>query len=166
MKKTRYTSKAAQQREGANTVGVPCAATGTTLAPPATTTIAMDTVNIIHTTAEMEVTELTTVTVIIPASNLITTGTTAADTTTMKRTTCTILTSTARIVTVPTTAKATTPAPSVTTTIMAAVDTRAMKKNIDVGTMNTMGPIARMSMADTTTITLEQRPADMRQTTP
>ena len=41
-----------------------------------------------------------------------------------------------------------------------------MKKIIDVGTMNTMGPIARMSMADTTTITSGQRPADMKQTTP
>merc|ERR1711982_273449 len=43
---------------------------------------------------------------------------------------------------------------------MAAADTRAMTKNIDVGTN------ARMSMADTTTITTARRPADMRRPTP
>ena len=85
MKNSRQTSKAALQREGANTVGVPCTTTGTTLAPPTTTTIAMDTVNTTHTTAETEVTERTTATVTTPASNLITMGTTAADTTSKKQ---------------------------------------------------------------------------------
>ena len=166
MKKSRYTSTAALQREGANTVGVPCAATGKTLAPPTTNTIAMDATNIIHTTAETEVTEITTATVTTPTSNLRTTGTTAADTTSMKQTMDIILTITAKMVTDTTTAKANTPAPALPTIIMAAADTRAKKKIIDVGTMNTMGPIARMSMADTTMVTSEQRPADMKLSTP
>ena len=113
----------------------------------------MDTVNTTHTTAETEVTERTT-------------ATTAADTTSMKQTMNTILTITARMVTETTTAKASTPAPALKTIMMAAADTRAMKTNIDVGTANTMETIARMSMADTTTITSEQIPADMKQTTP
>merc|ERR1711862_41203 len=95
-----------------------------------------------------------------------TTGTTAADTTSIRQTMDIILTITTRTVTETTTAKASTPAPALPTIMMAAADTRAMKKNIDVGTMNMMGPIARMSMADTTTITSERRPADMKQTTP
>ena len=52
MKEQEHTSAAARQQEGANTVGVPCAATGTTLAPPTKTIIAME--QIIHTTAETE----------------------------------------------------------------------------------------------------------------
>merc|ERR1711982_294610 len=59
-----------------------------------------------------------------------------------------------------TTAKASTPAPALKTIMMAAADTRAMTKNIDVGTN------ARMSMADTTTITTARRPADMKRPTP
>ena len=78
MKEQEHTSAAAQQQEGANTVGVPGAATGTTLAPPTRTIIAME--QTIHTTAETEVTETTTATVTTPASNLMTIGTTAADT--------------------------------------------------------------------------------------
>merc|ERR1711862_972284 len=58
-----------------------------------------------------------------------------------------------------TTAKASTPAPALKTIMMAAADTRAMTTNIDVGTN------ARMSMADTTTITTARRPADMKRPT-
>ena len=167
MKTSRHTSTAALQQEGANTVGVPCAATGKTLAPPTTNTIAMDATNIIHTTAETEVTELTTAMVITPTSNLRTTGTTAADTTSMKQTMDIILTITARMGTETITARASTPVPALKTIMMAAADTRAMKLNMDVIAIPTMEvTIARPSMADTTTITLEQRPADMRQTTP
>ena len=133
-------------------MGVPSTATGTTLAPPTTTTIAMDTVNITHTTAETEVTELTTATVTTPESNLITTDMTAADTTTMKRTTCTIYTITAMMVRVPTTVKAIAPAPALTTTMMAAADTQAMKRNMDVIRIPTVETIVRQSMADTTMI--------------
>merc|ERR1711982_33104 len=84
----------------------------------------------------------------------------AADATSMKQTMETIFTITARMVTETTTAKASTPAPALKTIMMAAADTRAMAKNIDVGTN------ARMSMADTTTITTARRPADMKRPTP
>merc|ERR1711862_308496 len=87
-------------------------------------------------------------------------GTTAADATSMKQTMETIFTITARMVTETTTAKASTPAPALKTIMMAAADTRAMTKNIDVGTN------ARLSMADTTTITTARRPADMKRPTP
>ena len=156
------------RQEGANTVGVPCAATGTTLALPATTTIAMDTANITHTTAETEVTERTTATVTTPASNLITMGTTAADTTSMKQTIDTILTIRARMVKETITAKGSKPVPTLATMIMAAANTRAMKIHImDVMTIPTVEvTIATPSMADTTMITSERRPADMKLSTP
>ena len=44
MKEQEHTSTAAQQQEGANTVGVPCVAAEETLAPPTITTISIDTV--------------------------------------------------------------------------------------------------------------------------
>ena len=149
------------RREGANTVGVPCAATGTTLAPPTIPMIATE--KTIHTTAETEVTGLTTATVTTPASNLITKGTTAADTTSMKRTmdtTCTIM---AKMMTENITARANTPAPTLTTIMMAAADTQT---SMDVMTTTTVGTIANQSMAEITMGTSEQKPTHMRQTTP
>ena len=139
------------RREGANTVGVPCAATGTTLAPPTITIIAIE--QTIHTTAETEVTETTTATVTTPTSDLITMGTTAADTTSMKRTmeTDTI------------TAKATTPAPTLTTIMMAAAETQT---SMEVMTMTTVGTITNQSMAEIIMGTSEQKPTHMIQTTP
>merc|ERR1712157_56191 len=99
-----------------------------------------------------------------PTSNSSTTGTTAADATSMKRTMETILTITAKMVTETTTAKASTPAPALKTIMMAAADTRAMKMNImDVMTIPTVEvTIATPSMADTTIITSERRPADIK----
>ena len=166
MKEREHTSAAAQQREGANTVGVPCAATGTILAPPTTTIIAMEQNNTIHTTAETEVTDITTATVTTPASNLSTTGMTAADTTSRMRTMDTTGTITARMVTETITAKASTPAPTLTTIMMAAADTQATKRMMDVIIIPTEDTIAEMSMADTTRSTSEQIPADMKLTTP
>merc|ERR1711862_411137 len=160
-------SKATLQREGANTMRAPCAATGKTLAPPTTNTIAMDATNIRHTTEKTEITEPTTATGTTPTSNLKTTSTTAADATSTKQTMDTIFTITARMVTETTTAKASTPAPALATTMMAAADTRAMKMNMDVMTLPTVEvTIATPSMADTTLITSERRPANMKLSTP
>ena len=61
MEEKEHTGTAAQHQEGTNTVEVPCAATGTTLAPPTKTIIAME--QTIHTTAETEVTDTTAATV-------------------------------------------------------------------------------------------------------
>merc|ERR1711862_54879 len=80
-------------------------------------------------------------------------------------------------ITEPTTATGTTPtsnlkttsttAPTLATTMMAAADTRAMKMNMDVMTIPTVEvTIATPSMADTTMITSERRPADMKRSTP
>ena len=139
------------RQEGANTVGVPCAATGTTLAPHTTTMIATE--QTIHTTAETEVTELTTATVTTPASNLITMGTTAADTTSMKRT----------MDRENITATASMPTPTLTTIMMAAADTQ---DSMDVITITTVGAIANQSMAEITMGTSERKPTHMKQTTP
>merc|ERR1711862_1020192 len=87
------------QREGANTMRAPCAATGKTLAPPTTNTIAMDATNIRHTTEKTEITEPTTATGTTPTSNLKATSTAAADATSMKQTMDTIFTITAKMVT-------------------------------------------------------------------
>merc|ERR1711862_593140 len=84
----------------------------------------------------------------------------------MKQTMDTIFTITARMVTETTTAKASTPAPAMGT-MMAAADTRAMKMNMDVMTIPTVEvTIATPSMADTTMITSERRPADMKRSNP
>merc|ERR1711982_100057 len=90
------------------------------------------------------------------------------DATSMTQTMDTIFTITARMVTEIITAKAGTPAPALATTMMAAADTRAMKMNImDVMTIPTVEvTIATPSMADTTMITSERRPADMKRSTP
>ena len=138
-------------RGGEYSMGVPCAATGTTLAPPTLTSIAME--QTIHTTAETEVTETTTATVTTPASDLKTMGTTAADTKSMKRT----------MDTETITAKASMPTPTLTTIMMAAADTQ---NSMDVMTMTTVGTIANQSMAEITMGTSEQKPTHMTQTTP
>ena len=132
-------------------MGVPCAATGTTLAPPTIMSIAME--QTIHTTAETEVTETTTATVTTPASDLKTMGTTAADTKSRKRPMDTEMI----------TAKASMPTPTLTTIMMAAADTQ---DSMDVMTITTVGTIANQSMAEITMGTSEQKPTHMRQTTP
>ena len=132
-------------------MGVPCAATGTTLAPPTIMIIAMG--QTIHTTAETEVTETTTATVTTPASDLKTMGTTAADTKSRKRPMDTEMI----------TAKASMPTPTLTTIMMAAADTQT---SMDVMTMTTVGTIAHQSMAEITMDTSKKKPTQMRQTTP
>ena len=132
-------------------MGVPCAATGTTLAPPTMTSIAME--QTIHTTAETEVTETTTATVTTPASDLKTMGTTAADTKSMKRT----------MDTETITAKASMPTPTLTTIMMAAADTQ---NSMEVMTITTVGTIANQCMAEITMDTSEQKPTHIGQRTP
>ena len=129
-------------------MGVPCAATGTTLTPPTRTIIAME--QTIHITAETEVTASPT-------------RTTAADTTSMKRTMDTTDTITAMMVTENITAEANTPAPTLKTIMMAAADTQT---SMDVMTMTMGEAITGQSIADTTMGTSEQQPTEMRRTTP
>ena len=140
-----------RQTRGGEYSGSACAATGTTLAPPTITMIAIE--QTIHTTAETEVTETTTATVSTPASDLITMGTTAADTTSMKQT----------METENITAKASTPTPTLITIMMAAAETQA---GMDVMTITTVETIAHQSMAENTMDASEQKPTHIGQRTP